>query len=34
MHRCSGNKAAAARRLGMHRKTIYRLLQGDVSMIS
>lgn len=34
IHRCSGNKAAAARRLGMHRKTIYRLLQGDASMIS
>ncbi len=28
IHRCSGNKAAAARSLGLHRKTIYRLLQG------
>ena len=27
--RCSGNKAAAARSLGLHRKTIYRLLQED-----
>ncbi|MFH1919106.1 MAG: sigma 54-interacting transcriptional regulator, partial [Planctomycetota bacterium] len=29
IHRCSGNKAAAARSLGLHRKTIYRLLQED-----
>ncbi|NQT16842.1 MAG: hypothetical protein HQ582_29060, partial [Planctomycetes bacterium] len=28
INRCSGNKAAAARSLGLHRKTIYRLLQG------
>lgn len=28
INRCSGNKAAAARALGLHRKTIYRLLQG------
>jgi len=28
IHRCSGNKAAAARSLGLHRKTIYRILQG------
>lgn len=29
--RCSGNKAAAARSLGLHRKTIYRLLEEDES---
>ncbi|MFH1265979.1 MAG: sigma 54-interacting transcriptional regulator, partial [Planctomycetota bacterium] len=28
IHRCSGNKAAAARSLGLHRKTVYRLLEG------
>lgn len=28
INRCSGNKAAAARSLGLHRKTVYRLLQG------
>lgn len=28
IHRCSGNKAAAARSLGLHRKTIYRILEG------
>lgn len=31
INRCSGNKAAAARSLGLHRKTIYRLLQGGES---
>jgi DNA-binding NtrC family response regulator len=27
IHRCRGNKAAAARTLGLHRRTLYRLLQ-------
>lgn len=31
IQRCAGNKAAAARTLGLHRKTIYRLLEGDSS---
>jgi DNA-binding NtrC family response regulator len=31
IQRCHGNKAAAARALGMHRRTLYRLLQEDDS---
>ena len=29
IQRCRGNKAAAARALGMHRRTLYRLLEDD-----
>ena len=29
IQRCRGNKAAAARSLGLHRKTLYRILNGD-----
>ncbi len=31
IERCRGNKAAAARLLGLHRRTLYRLLEDDVS---
>jgi DNA-binding NtrC family response regulator len=31
IERCRGNKAAAARVLGMHRRTLYRILQDEVS---
>jgi two-component system response regulator HydG len=31
IERCRGNKAAAARVLGMHRRTLYRLLQDEAS---
>lgn len=29
VQRCKGNKAAAARTLGLHRRTLYRLLEND-----
>jgi DNA-binding NtrC family response regulator len=29
IERCRGNKAAAARLLGLHRRTLYRLLEDD-----
>ena len=29
IERCRGNEAAAARALGMHRRTLYRLLEDD-----
>ena len=31
IQRCRGNKAAAARALGLHRRTLYRLLEEDHS---
>ncbi len=31
VERCRGNKAAAARVLGLHRRTLYRLLEADAS---
>ena len=31
LERCRGNKAAAARVLGLHRRTLYRLLEADAS---
>ena len=31
IERCRGNKAAAARVLGMHRRTLYRILQDEIS---
>jgi DNA-binding NtrC family response regulator len=31
IQRCRGNKAAAARALGLHRRTLYRILQGEGS---
>jgi len=31
IQRCQGNKAAAARALGLHRRTLYRMLQHDVA---
>ncbi len=30
LHRCGGNKAAAARALGLHRRTLYRRLQEEI----
>ncbi len=29
IERCRGNKAAAARVLGLHRRTLYRILRGE-----
>jgi DNA-binding NtrC family response regulator len=29
IERCRGNKAAAARALGLHRRTLYRILRGE-----
>jgi ActR/RegA family two-component response regulator len=31
IRRCRGNKAAAARSLGLHRRTLYRLLEEDAA---